>query len=99
MSSASSITVADVDLQNDSRDVGHYDFHDESCALLISNQLPAVESQVPKLPATPVPKMQLFTLCLVRCAMMTYTLLGVPCLRLNQALGANWLYAAIPLHK
>lgn len=74
MSSASSVTAVDVGLQHAARDVAHNDFYDESCALL-SNQQPTVdsESQVSQMKATPVPKMQLFTLCLVRYAILNST--------------------------
>jgi hypothetical protein len=65
MSSASSLTVKDVDIYDTTADVDHHDLYDESCTLL-SHQQSSVENQIPKLKPTPIPKLQLATLCLVR---------------------------------
>jgi len=61
MSSASSVVIKDVDLYDDS-DVT---VRDETCPLL-ANQQSTVESQITQSKPTPVPKLQLTALCLVR---------------------------------
>jgi hypothetical protein len=70
MSAVLSISTKDIDLYDHANDVDH-NVHDESRALLIDQQsIAQAENQVPQSKATPVPKLQLAMLCLVRYALV-----------------------------
>jgi hypothetical protein len=97
MSSASSLAAKDVDLYDGARDVDHNDLVDESCALL-SHQQSVIEGQVLQPKTTPVPKLQLATLCLIRYVAIPVIYLyhsRVPASRILEPIGFTQLFPYI----